>query len=92
MGRQQPGERVGAVSATASRSLLFGRPVNLRLYVCRPVSSDGASAFARYYVSDANAIRYMHRHLRNLPAGQYELLASGLAERHVAYLYRTVDQ
>jgi hypothetical protein len=49
-------------------------------------------AFARYYVSDANAIRYMHRHLRNLPAGQYELLASGLAERHVAHLYRTADQ
>lgn len=76
----------------APRYFLLGRPVNQRLYVCRPVNSDGVPAFARYYVSDTNAIRYMHRHLRNLPAGQYELLAFGLAERHVAYLYRTADR
>ena len=92
MGGQLRRECVGAVQVNAPRYFPLGRPVNQRLYVCRPVNSDGAPAFARYYVSDANAIRYMHRHLLNLPAGQYEILASGLAERHVAYLYRMVDR
>jgi hypothetical protein len=88
MGRQQRGERVGAVPMTGRR------------YLCRPVAADGLprlgnrDTLIREYANDANAIRYMHRHLLNLPAGQYVLTYWPVTgeERHVAYLYRTVDR
>lgn len=79
-------------------------PVTRRRYLVRKLRGDGTPrpgtlySTTGYYVSDANAIRYMARRLRDdtFPAGQYVLTewpesGSGMPERHVAYLYRTAD-
>ncbi len=76
-----------------------------RRYLVRKLRGDGTPrpgtlySTSAHYVSDANAIRYMARRLRDdtFPAGQYVLTywpesGSGVSERHVAYLYRTADR